>query len=317
MRVPPEVSTTRIWAMATPKIVLFYVFTPLADPEAVKLWQHTLAESLGLKGRVIVSKDGINATIGGDIFDVKQYVRATRSYEPFKKADIKWSNGEGDDFPRLSVKVRPELVTFGTDDEITVTESGVEGGGEHLKPGALHKLLDERGDDVVFFDGRNAMEAQIGKFRDAIVPETDTTKDFIAEIESGKYDDLKDKPVVTYCTGGIRCEVLSVLMKNRGFEEVYQLDGGIVRYGETFGNTGYWDGSLYVFDKRMHVEFGEGAESIGHCVACEKATPNFVNCANLDCREQYLRCEDCTEKNRQPYCPDCVQAGIPAEVTAG
>ncbi len=317
MRVPPRVSPIRIWAMATPKIVLFYVFTPLADPEAVKLWQHTLAESLGLKGRVIVSKDGINATIGGDIFDVKKYVRATRSYEPFKKADIKWSNGEGDDFPRLSVKVRPELVTFGTDDEITVTEAGVEGGGEHLKPGALHKLLDERGDEVVFFDGRNAMEAQIGKFRDAIVPETDTTRDFIDEIESGKYDDLKGKPVVTYCTGGIRCEVLSVLMKNRGFEEVYQLDGGIVRYGETFGNTGYWDGSLYVFDKRMHVEFGDGAESIGHCVACEKPTPNFVNCANLDCRQQYLRCEDCTEKNRQPYCSDCVQAGIPAEVTAG
>lgn len=317
MRVSPRVSPIRIWAMATPKIVLFYVFTPLADPEAVKLWQHTLAESLGLKGRVIVSKDGINATIGGDIFDVKKYVRATRSYEPFKKADIKWSNGEGDDFPRLSVKVRPELVTFGTDDEITVTEAGVEGGGEHLKPGALHKLLDERGDEVVFFDGRNAMEAQIGKFRDAIVPETDTTRDFIDEIESGKYDDLKGKPVVTYCTGGIRCEVLSVLMKNRGFEEVYQLDGGIVRYGETFGNTGYWDGSLYVFDKRMHVEFGDGAESIGHCVACEKPTPNFVNCANLDCRQQYLRCEGCTEKNRQPYCSDCVQAGIPAEVTAG
>ena len=259
--------------MATPKIVLFYVFTPLPDPEAVKLWQHTLAESLGLKGRVIVSKDGINATVGGDIFDVKQYVRATKSYAPFKGADIKWSNGEGDDFPRLSVKVRDELVTFGTPDEITVTEDGVQGGGQHLKPGALHKLLDERGEEVVFFDGRNAMEAQIGKFRDAIVPDTDTTRDFIAEIESGKYDDLKDKPVVTYCTGGIRCEVLSVLMKNRGFEEVYQLDGGIVRYGETFGNSGYWDGSLYVFDKRMHVEFGDNVESIGHCVSCDKKTP--------------------------------------------
>lgn len=303
--------------MATPKIVLFYVFTPLSDPEAVKLWQHTLAESLGLKGRVIVSKDGINATIGGDIFEVKQYVRATKSYAPFKNADIKWSNGTGDDFPRLSVKVRPELVTFGTDDEITVTENGVEGGGTHLKPGALHKLLDERGDDVVFFDGRNAMEAEIGKFRDAIVPETDTTRDFIAEIESGKYDELKDKPVVTYCTGGIRCEVLSVLMKNRGFSEVYQLDGGIVRYGETFGNSGYWDGSLYVFDKRMHVEFGEDGESIGQCVCCGKNTPEFVNCANLECRRQYLRCVECTEQVLQPYCAECVDAGIPAEAAAG
>src|SRR5690625_7790591 len=89
--------------------------------------------SLGLKGRVIVSKDGINATVGGDVFDVKQYVRATKSYAPFKKADIKWSNGQGDDFPRLSVKVRPELVTFGTPDEIKVTDDGVQGGGEHLK----------------------------------------------------------------------------------------------------------------------------------------------------------------------------------------
>src|SRR5699024_3010599 len=153
----------RMGVMATPKIVLFYVFTPLADPEALKLWQHTLAESLGLKGRGIVSKDGINATVGGDACAVKQYVRATKSDAPCKKADIKWSNGQGDDFPRLSVKVRPELVTFGTPDEIKVTDDGVQGGGEHLKPGALHKLLDERGDDVVFFDGRNAMEAQIGK----------------------------------------------------------------------------------------------------------------------------------------------------------
>ena len=304
-------------AMATPKIVLFYVFTPLPDPEAVRLWQHTLAESLGLKGRVIISEHGINATLGGDIGEVKAYVRATKSYEPFRGADIKWSNGQGDDFPRLSVKVRPELVTFGTDDEITVTADGVQGGGTHLKPGALHKLMDERGDEVVFFDGRNAMEAQIGKFRDAIVPDTETTRDFIAEIESGKYDDLKDKPVVTYCTGGIRCEVLSVLMRNRGFNEVYQLDGGIVRYGETFGNSGYWDGSLYVFDKRMHVEFGAGAESIGRCVACGESTPEFVNCADLACRKLYLRCAECTAAGRQPRCTECVAAPYPAEAAAG
>ena len=310
-------TTIRMGVMATPKIVLFYVFTPLADPEAVRLWQHALAEGLGLKGRVIVSKDGINATLGGDVFDVKQYVRATKSYAPFKKADIKWSNGQGDDFPRLSVKVRSELVTFGTPDEIKVTEEGVQGGGEHLKPGALHRLLDERGDEVVFFDGRNAMEAQIGKFRDAIVPDTDTTRDFIAEIESGKYDELKGKPVVTYCTGGIRCEVLSVLMKNRGFEEVYQLDGGIVRYGETFGSSGYWDGSLYVFDKRMHVEFGENVESIGLCVSCGTNTAEFVNCANLDCRQQYLRCADCTDRGMQTCCPDCVEQATFAEATAG
>ena len=107
----------------------------------------------------------------------------------------------------------------------------------------------------MFFDGRNAFEAEIGRFKDAVVPDVATTRDFVAELDSGEYDHLKGKPVVTYCTGGIRCEVLSCLMTSRGFGEVYQLDGGIVRYGETFGDDGLWEGSLYVFDKRISLEF--------------------------------------------------------------
>jgi UPF0176 protein len=301
--------------MATPKIVLFYVFTPLADPEAIRLWQHSLAGSLNLTGRVIVSEHGINATLGGDVYDLKQYCKATRGYAPFKDADIKWSDGVGNDFPRLSVKVRPELVTFGHPDEVMVDENGVVGGGEHLKPQAVDDLVAGRGlasdgGDVVFFDGRNAMEAEIGRFKDAVIPSTDTTRDFIAELDSGKYDDLKDKAVVTYCTGGVRCEVLSVLMKNRGFNEVYQIDGGIVRYGEARGNEGLWDGSLYVFDKRMHQEFGEGAESLGHCVGCGEPTPLYVNCENLSCRRMYLRCEDCTAAGVRPDCGECVPASV-------
>lgn len=297
----------RIRGMSVQKIVLFYVFTPLADPEAVRLWQYTLAESCNLKGRVIISKDGINATLGGDIKDVKRYVKNTRSYKPFRTADIKWSDGLGDDFPRLSVKVRPELVTFTTPNEVHVDANGVVGGGERLKPAQLHELMDARGEDVVFFDGRNAMEAEIGRFRNAVIPNTDTTRDFIEEIESGKYDHLKDKPVVTYCTGGVRCEVLTVLMKNRGFQEVYQLDGGIVRYGEAYGNDGYWDGSLYVFDKRMHMEFGAGAESLGSCIECGERTPKFVNCVHPSCRSQFLRCEDCTAAGKHPECPQCME----------
>jgi UPF0176 protein len=105
----------------------------------------------------------------------------------------------------------------------------------------------------VFFDGRNAHEAAIGKFKNAVVPNTFTTHDFITELESGKYDDIKDKPIVTYCTGGIRCEVLSSLMINRGFKEVYQIDGGIVKYGEVYGDDGLWEGSLRVFDSILVI----------------------------------------------------------------
>ncbi|MCF8590174.1 oxygen-dependent tRNA uridine(34) hydroxylase TrhO [Gordonia liuliyuniae] len=278
--------------MATPKIVLFYVFTPLPDPEAVRLWQHRVCESLGLHGRIIVSSHGINATVGGDIREVKQYVRATREYTPFRGADIKWSDGVGDDFPRLTVKVRSEIVTFGAPDEVEVDANGIIGGGTHLNPDELHALIEERGGDVAFLDGRNAIEAQIGRFRGAIVPDVETTRDFIPLLESGELDHLKHKPVVTYCTGGVRCEVLTAIMRHRGFTDVYQLDGGIVRYGERFADRGLWEGSLYVFDKRMSIDFGAPAV-IGRCAECQAPTSRVVNHPDRQGRELAVVCEEC------------------------
>lgn len=282
------------------KILLYYLFTPLADPEAIRLWQRDLCEGLGLRGRILLSADGINGTVGGDMAAIKKYIRKTKDYAPFTKIDFKWSEGSGLDenglsldFPRLSVKVRDEIVSFGAPGELQVGEAGVIGGGTHLSPGALHKLVDERGDDVVFFDGRNAFEAEIGKFKNAVVPDVETTHDFIAELDSGKYDHLKGKPVVTYCTGGIRCEVLSSLMTSRGFDEVYQLDGGIVRYGESFGNAGLWEGSLYVFDGRESVDLGRNPAVIGRCVRCETPETRMVNCADDACRNRVVLCAAC------------------------
>ncbi len=284
--------------------MLFYGFTPVADPDAVRLWQRALCEKLGLTGRILISSDGINATIGGGLNAVKQYVKTTREYKGFHDIDVKWSDGSAADFPRLSVKVRDEIVSFGAPGELKVDENGVVGGGAPLDPAALHQLVAERGDDVVFFDGRNAFETQIGKFRNAVVPDVATTRDFVAELDSGKYDDLKNRPVVTYCTGGIRCEVLSSLMLNRGFEEVYQLDGGIVRYGETYKDEGLWEGSLYVFDRRMHVEFSDHAKTLGECVRCQAPTSKFENCSNQACRNLQLFCTGCAETSAARTCPD-------------
>jgi UPF0176 protein len=275
------------------KIILYYGFAPVADPVALKLWQKTLCESLGLKGRIIVSEHGINGTLGGDMAALKKYVRQTREYPGFGKIDFKWSDGTGNDFPRLSVKNRPELVAFKAPDEVQVDKSGVTNGGKHLKPAQVNKLVEERGDDVVFFDGRNAFEAKIGKFRNAIVPDVETSHDFIAELESGKYDHIKDKPIVTYCTGGIRCEILSAVMIKRGFKEVYQIDGGIVRYGETFKDKGLWEGSLYIFDDRMVQDFSDEAKVIGECENCGGATNSFRNCANVGCKDLVLLCDTC------------------------
>lgn len=288
--------------MSLPKIILYYGFAPVADPKALLLWQRTLCESLDLKGRILISKHGINGTLGGDMENLKKYVSQTKQYPGFKKIDFKWSDGTGSDFPRLSVKERDELVAFGVADEIKVDASGVIGGGEHLTPKQVHELVDERGDEVVFFDGRNAYEAKVGRFKNAVVPDVKTTHDFISEIESGKFDSLKEKPIVTYCTGGIRCEILSAVMKKRGFKEVYQIAGGIVRYGETYGDAGYWEGSLYTFDGRMTVDFSERANMIGECDLCGSPTKKFQNCAEPSCHHLYLLCEKCSSRASEIEC---------------
>lgn len=276
--------------MAVPKIVLFYAFTPLADPEAIRLWQRDLCESLGLTGRILISKDGINGTVGGELKNVKRYVRKTREYAPFHDIDFKWSEGMGNDFPRLSVKVRAEIVSFGAPGELKVDAGGVVGGGTRLTPEELHELVAKK--EVTFFDGRNAFEAEIGRFTNAVVPDVSNTREFVAELDSGKYDHLKNTPIVTYCTGGIRCEVLSSLMVNRGFGEVYQLDGGIVRYGEKYADSGLWEGSLYVFDDRMSIDFSADSSVVGRCYACGTPNKNMQNCHELSCRAQLVVCED-------------------------
>jgi UPF0176 protein len=282
------------------KIILFYKFTPVVEPEMLRLWQKNLCEKLGLKGRIIISEHGINGTLGGDIRAVKAYVKEAKAYAPFKDITFKWSDGTGQDFPKLSVKVRNEIVSFGAAEELKVDKNGVVGGGKHLKPEQVHALVEKYGDDVVFFDGRNAYEAKVGKFKDAVVPDTTTTKDFIRELDSDKYDDIKDKPVVTYCTGGIRCEVLSSLMKSRGFSDVYQMDGGIVKYGEKYGDEGLWEGSLYVFDNRMGMKFSDKAKDIGECIRCHGTTSNFENCALKSCNKLIVLCEKCNENSS--YC---------------
>ncbi len=277
--------------MAVPKILLFYRFTPLPDPEAIRLWQRDLCRAHGITGRIIVSEHGINGTVGGELVDVKRYLRSTREYAPFRDMPVTWSEGAGSDFPRLSVRVRDELVSFGAPGELRVDANGVVGGGTRLSPAELHDLVQRS--DVTFFDGRNAIEAAVGHFEGAVVPPVASTREFVSELESGRYDHLKSTPVVTYCTGGIRCEVLSSLMINRGFTEVYQLDGGIARYGKAFRDSGLWRGALYVFDGRKTVAFSDDAADVGVCHRCAAPTSRVENCRDLNCREQLVTCDAC------------------------
>jgi len=275
------------------KIILYYKFVPIPDTESVLFWQKALCEKLGLKGRILISGKGLNGTLGGDIKSLKAYRKAMNEHSLFNKIEYKWSDGKADDFPKLSIKVRSETVTLGW--EPTVNEKGVVGGGKHLKPEQVHELVKERGDDIVFFDGRNKYEAKIGKFKNAVVPDVNTFKEYLVELEKPEYDEIKKKPVVTYCTGGIRCETLSALMKEKGFQEVYQMDGGIVKYGEKFKDEGLWEGKLFVFDKRMKLGFSDKSKDIAVCEMCGKETSNQINSTNIR-RRLHVICEDCAAR---------------------
>lgn len=278
------------------KIILFYKFVPLADPEMTMRWQRELCTRLNLKGRILISPHGINGTLGGSLENLRLYRRAMSDTLEFKSITYKWSDGGKEHFPKLKVKVKPEIVAFDAADEIVVSEKGIENGGKHLKPAALHKLIKEKGDDVIFYDGRNMYEAQIGRFKNTIIPNTTTSRDFKKDLEEGEIAQHKDKPIVTYCTGGIRCEILSAMMKNRGFDEVYQMDGGIVKYGEKYGDDGYWEGKLFVFDDRMQMGFSDKAKDIANCEKCNKKTSHQVNSTNIR-RKLHVVCESCATKN--------------------
>ena len=235
------------------KIILFYKFVPIIDPETVMFWQRALCDKYGLKGRVLISRHGINATLGGDLRNLKYYTREMKAHSLFGGITWKWSDGGEEHFPKLRVKVKDEIVAFGAADEIVVTEKGIINGGKHLKPDAVHQLVKEKGDDVIFYDARNMYEAQIGRFKNTIIPNTRTSRDFKEDLENGEISKHKDRPIVTYCTGGIRCEKAVGELRAKGFREVYQLDGGILNFLEQLPNQGF-NGECFVFDKRVAVD---------------------------------------------------------------
>ncbi len=280
---------------AEEKVILFFKFIPLSDPETVMFWQRELATKLNLTGRVLISGHGINGTLGGNIDDLKTYKKTMNSHPKFKGIVYKWSGGKRADFPKLKVKVKPELVAFEASDEIKLNKNGgIQNGGQHLRPEQVHDLIEKYGDEVIFYDGRNMYEARIGRFENTVIPNVETSRDFLKDIESGEISKFKDKHIVTYCTGGIRCEILSVLMKNRGYKHVYQIKDGIVKYGETFGDKGLWKGKLFVFDDRMQMGFSDQAEDIAECESCGERTSRQINIEDIR-RKLKIECEACAQ----------------------
>lgn len=281
-------------------VLLFYKYVKIKNPEALREAQLELCRRLGLRGRIIVAKEGINATLEGTSENVEKYIKEFTKDKKFKDIHFKRSEGTGDAFGKLSVKVRPEIVSLQLGKE-DVNPNKVTG--KHLKPEELRKWF-EAGEEFEIVDMRNDYEYKSGHFRGSrLLP----IRNF-RELPKAKkeIEDLKDKKVLAVCTGGIRCEKATGYLKKQGFENIYQLDGGIVSYMEKYPNEDF-EGKLYVFDGRITMGFETDSPKhkvIGKCDKCGVANDQYADCKRPSCANHFIACEDCRDKDGLAYCPE-------------
>ncbi|MGD1997507.1 MAG: rhodanese-related sulfurtransferase [Candidatus Dependentiae bacterium] len=267
-------------------ILLYYNYTPIENPKEIMAWQRQLCTRLKLKGRVIIGTEGINGTVGGENPAVEEYKKEFLAHPLFTTTDIKESDGCADDFPRLSIRVRNEVVALGLDTK-KVQPSGPE---THLSPEQVHELLTESPDDLVVLDARNDYESRIGRFKNAITPDITRFRDFPDYVDKHA-DELKDKTVLMYCTGGIRCERASTYVQNKNIaKKVYQITGGICRYIEKYPD-GFFRGKNYVFDERIAVKVND--DILSNCDLCSSASDEYANCMNALCNKHFIACSAC------------------------
>ncbi len=274
------------------QILLFYKYVHLEDPAAVRDWIRGLCEKYHFKGRLIVAAEGINFTFEGKTADTEAFIVDMQKDTRFLNIHFKRSPGTGDAFPKLSVKLREEIVT-GNLGVCDVDPNEVTG--KHLPPAELHEWI-HSGKEFYIIDMRNAYEHKVGKFAGSICPPLDNFRDLPKIIDGIAH--LKDKTVVTVCTGGVRCEKASGYLITQGFTDVYQLDGGIVSYMEMFPNEDF-EGKLYVFDRRLMLGFytdDPKHKVIGTCDHCGASSEQYVNCANKTCNKHMILCDDCVAK---------------------
>ena len=286
------------------EILLYYKYTPIDDPEKLRDEQRALCERLNLKGRIIVANEGINGTVEGKKADVDAYVGLMINDKRFKNVDFKRSKGTGGAFPKLSVKVRSEIVAarLGKDD---VDPSKLTG--SYITAKQLHDLIHS---DKRFYivDMRNDFEQKSGYFKDSILPNFKSFADLPKVLPLLKA--LKGETIVTVCTGGVRCEKASGFLVSKGYKEVYQLLGGIVTYMEKYPNEDFL-GKLYVFDNRLTMGFNTDDQThvvVGKCEGCGKPCDDYVNCAEDFCHRHYILCKNCYHKSGLPFCNEqCYQ----------
>lgn len=268
-------------------ILLFYNYTSIKHPTQIKKWLRILCQRLNLTGRILIGHEGINGTLGGTTEQTSAFKNEFLHHPLFAQTDMKESPGSAADFPRLSIKIKEEVVAMGVNpEEITAFD-----GGEHLDPDQTHAIISEK-KDLVILDARNNYESRIGLFQGAIAPDIDNFRQFPEYVDKN-LETFKGKEVLMYCTGGIRCERATTYLKEKGVaKKVYQVKGGICRYVEKYPN-GYFRGKNYVFDRRIAVRVND--DVLSNCDVCQQPSDTYTNCVNTLCNKQFIACHTCRE----------------------
>jgi UPF0176 protein len=283
------------------RILLYYKYVHIPEYEEFAKEHLQYCKELGVKGRILVASEGINGTLSGTVEQTDAYMRYMHDHPLFKDIVFKIDPSEAHVFQKIFVRPKKELVTFRLEEDVNPNELT----GKHLSPKQFfEKMQDE---DVIVLDGRNYYEYDVGHFRNAIRPEVESFRDFPEWIRQN-LSEYKDKPILTYCTGGIRCEKLSGFLLKEGFKDVAQLEGGIVTYGKDEEVKGQlFDGKCYVFDERKTVPINQTEDIVvGKCHHCGKPEDRFINCANDYCHLQHICCPACEEEHKS-FCSDACE----------
>ncbi|MHB1316532.1 MAG: oxygen-dependent tRNA uridine(34) hydroxylase TrhO [Minisyncoccota bacterium] len=279
-------------------ILLFYKYVHIDNPEEVRDSQRKLCEDLGLKGRLIFANEGLNVTLEGTTENTEKYIQELEKDSRFLNIHLKKSVGTGNSFPKLSVKVRKEIVSLHLEDDINPNQIT----GKHLQPEELKEWY-ESGKEFYVIDMRNDYEFKVGHFKDSVLMPIQNFRDIPSALSYIEH--LKEKTVLPVCTGGVRCEKASGLLVREGFKDVYQLHGGIVNYMEKYPAQEF-KGTLYVFDKRITMDFDpkDKHEVVGLCDKCGVKNEKFANCRNKQCNKKILCCDDCRTDDGTAFCSD-------------
>jgi UPF0176 protein len=290
--------------------ISFYRYVRIVNPVLFRDYLYIHFDALGVLGRIYVAQEGINAQISLPAANLNDFKQFLNEVDHFKDIRLNYAvDDDGKSFFKLMIKVRPKIVADGLHEDIFE----VSGPAPYLSAEQFNALVDK--EDVILVDMRNHYESEVGHFKNAWCPDVDTFRDQLPAVVNF-LENQKDKKVVMYCTGGIRCEKASAYMKYKGFKDVYHIEGGIINYARVAKDKGLenkYIGKNFVFDERLSECISD--DVIAHCHQCGEAWDLHRNCRNKACNQLFIQCPACVEKYQSCCSDECMEiAALPEEV---